>query len=244
MKSILTFSALVCAALTTSALAFPTPSEPLFISRMVRRQVLHDDSLPVASTSTSTCGDFALQEPQKLQVRSYNDSTTAYLSVTADTTQTQLLAAIAPDSGEQGAYEFDFQTCNYQGFTQGFSRNKGGSMGAPLEFWGRVVTNVTSTDQASQTRCLVASTAQDSTDGRAGTFKLDECNDADSKQWFRLQEGIGGAVLSYFPVRNETGYVYDGQTPEYFKVDLHPQSNDVNAVEFTSDNSQQYVRFD
>lgn len=116
-------------------------------------------------------------------------------------------------------------------------------MGAPLEFWGRVVTNVTSTNQASQTRCLVAS-PQDSTNREAGTFKLDECNDADSKQWFRLQEGIGGAVLSYFPVRNETGYVYDGQIPEYFKVDLHPQGNGVNAVQFTSDNSQQYVRFD
>lgn len=244
MKSTLTLSALVCAAFTASVAAFPTPSEPLFVSRMVRRQVLHDDSTPVASAAISTCGDFALQEPQKLEVRSYNDSTTAYLSVTPDTTQTQLLTAIAPESGQQGAYEFDFQTCDYQGFTQGFSRNKGGSMGAPLEFWGRVVTNVSTTDEATETRCLAAAPSQESADGNSGVFKLEGCNDADSRQWFRLQEGIGGAVLSYFPVKNETGYVYDGQTPEYFKVDLHPEGSDVNAVEFTSDNSQQYVRFD
>ncbi|SNX86568.1 uncharacterized protein MEPE_05277 [Melanopsichium pennsylvanicum] len=242
MKSTLTLSALFCAA--SAVVAFPTPSEPLFVSRMVKREVAHDASFPVASAATSTCGDYALQEPQRLQVRSYNDSTVCYLSVTPDaSTSTQLLTALPSSSGEQGAYEFDFQTCNYQGFTQGFSRNSGGSLGAPLEFWGRVVTNVTTTDDVTQTKCLAATPAQE--DEKTGTFNLEECNDTDTAQWFRLQEGTGGATVSYFPVKNETGYVYDGQTPTYFKVDLHPaEGNSVNSVRYSTDNSQQYVRFD
>ncbi|KAJ1021577.1 hypothetical protein NDA16_003715 [Ustilago loliicola] len=239
MKSILTFSALVCAALSTSVAAFPTPSEPLFVSRMVKRQLLPPN--PV-----STCGDYALEEPQKLEVRSYNDSTTAYLSVASDSAGPSLLTAINPASGSQGAYEFDFQTCNYQGFTQGYSRNSGGSMGAPLEFWGRVVTNVTITDEASERKCLSAQLNKTPETARvtSGTFQLENCNEADSKQWFRLQEGIGGATVSYFPMTNETGFKYNGETPEYFKVDLHPEGDKVNAVEFASENSYQYVRFE
>lgn len=241
-------STLVCAAaLATSAVAMPTPAEPLFVSRMVRRQILHDSSAPVPSVATSTCGEYALQQPQKLQLRSYNDSASAYFSV-SDTNSQYLLTALAPTSGSQDAYEFDFQTCNYTGFTQGFSRNRGGSMGAPIEFWGRVVTNVTTTttaataaaEQTSQQKCLSASSAQDT----SGTFTLDSCNDADSKQWFRLQEGIGGAQLSYFPVQNHTGYQYNGQTPEFFQADLHPSSQDVNAVRYTQVDSYQYVLFD
>ncbi|CCF50409.1 hypothetical protein NDA11_003092 [Ustilago hordei] len=239
MKTVLAFSTLVCAALTTSAIAFPTPSEPLFVSRMVKRQLLPPN--PV-----STCGDYALEEPQKLEVRSYNDSTTAYFSVASNDAGPSILTAINPASGSQDAYDFDFQTCNYQGFTQGYSRNSGGSMGAPLEFWGRVVTNVTkTTSEASERKCLSAQLNEASETARvmSGTFHLENCNEADSKQWFRLQEGIGGATVSYFPIKNETGFKYNGETPEYFQVDLHPDGDQVNAVEFTSQNSFQYVRF-
>ncbi len=117
MKFTLTLSALLCAAFATSALAFPTPAEPFFVSRMVKRQVPHDDSAPVPFAA-STCGQYALREPQKLQARSYNDSTTSFLSVSVDDTETPILNALPSSSGAEDAFEFDFQTCNYTGFTQ------------------------------------------------------------------------------------------------------------------------------
>lgn len=232
MKSSLMFSALVCAALASSTFAAPTPVEPLFVSRMVKRDSVQDAS--------SSCGNYVLSEPGKLQALSYNDSTSAYLSVSTSSTS-QILTALPSSSGVQGAYDFDFQTCNYQGFTQGFSRNSGGSMGAPLEYWGRVTTNVTILDALEQ-KCLSALPSQDNQ--TQGEFELASCNDSDSKQWFRLQESLGGPVVTYFPVKNETGYVYTGQTPEYFSINLHPNDNDVNAVKYQAEYSEQYVMFD
>lgn len=117
-------------------------------------------------------------------------------------------------------------------------------MGAPIEYWGRVVTNVTTSNETTSTQCVSAVLFQDTAANSTGMFQLSTCNDTDSKQWFRLQEGIGGATLSYFPVANETDYVYTGQTPEYFSVDLHPEGDDVNTVEFTSEDSQEYILFD
>lgn len=248
MKSILALSTLACAAsFATSVVAVPTPAEPFFVSRMVRRAVPHDDSAPTPSNASSTCGEYALQEPQRLQVQSYNDTTTTYLFVGSSSLDEvkPVLAAVNPAGHPNGPAAFDFQTCNYQGFTQGFSRNSGGSMGAPIEYWGRVVSNVTlNPDYTGTTKELCLSATNATADTKSGTFSFDECNDADSKQWFRLQEGLGGAVLSYFPVKNHTGYKYEGQTPEYFKVDLHPDFDHVNEVHFTSENTQQYVVFD
>ncbi|GAC95314.1 hypothetical protein PHSY_002889 [Pseudozyma hubeiensis SY62] len=245
MKSIFAISTLLCAAsFATSVMAvptLPTPDEPFFVSRMVRRAVPHDDSAATPSHVADTCGRYALQKPQRLQVRSYNDSTTTYLYLGQginDKTQS-VLAAVNPAGHSNGPAGFDFQTCDYQGFTQGYSRNEGGSMGAPIEYWGRVVTNLTLTGKPKKT-CLSASTD----DHTKGHFIFTKCNDADAKQWFRLQEGIGGAALSYYPVRNHTGYKYEGQTPEYFKVDLHPNYNHINEVKYTKSNSQQYVLFD
>lgn len=245
MKLTLTLSALISVA--SSVLAYPTPAEPFFVSRMVERPV-SSSPFRIAATA-STCGQFALREPQMLQVRSYNDSTTTYLSVSDDDEGAPILTALPSTNGEQGAYDFDFQTCNNTGFTQGYSRNSGGSMGAPLEFFGRVVTNITTltsngtaSNQTSQ-HCLAASPLTANSTAQINRFTFGACNETDSAQWFRLQEGVGGAVLTYFPVRNTTGYVYTGQIPQYFKVDLHRHEKDLNAVEFQQEDSKQYVQF-
>lgn len=231
----LPFSALACAAFTTSALAFPTPAEPLFTSRMVRRQS--------DSGSSSSCGEYVLQEPTQLQVSSYNDTSIALNLglATGPDSRTQLLS-LKETSG--GLPLFDFQTCNYQGFTQGYSRNSGGSMGAPLEYWGRVVSNVTTGGKDLQTKCLTAIPASNFTEVKVNSFQLEECDETKKFQWFRLQEGLGGALLSYFPIKNESGYVYDGQTPDYFKVNLHPEGDAVEYVQFTTETTQEFVRFE
>lgn len=235
MKTVFALSAFVGAALSVSVAAYPTPSEPLFISRMVKRDAATQDA------TSSSCGEYALQEPSTLQFQSYNGSNVGdiYLSqYLSDVSATTLTLTIADDP--QGNPKFGFKTCNYQGFTQAYSRNSGGSMGAPLEFWGRVVTNTTSADgNGTQEQCLSA---------HAGDFITANCNDTDSKQWFRLQEGLSGSVISYFPVQNETGYDYTGQTPYYFDELFQPpgggQYTNVPRIGYTSENTQKYIVFD
>lgn len=224
---------LVCLVLASLATAAPTPEEPLFVSRMVRRQAEPASDQRLAAF----CGEFALEEPQKLQVRSYNDSATAYLGITPSASGTPELTT------SEDAALFDFQTCNTQGFTQGYTRNTGGSMGAPLEYWGRVVANVSETNSTNTQRsvCLTASaTPPEST----GSFSLASCDDQDPHQWFRLQEAIGSPSVSYFPLKNESGFEYTGQTPAYFAVDLHPQPSAKPVVQYSTADSDQYVIFD
>ncbi|CDS01011.1 uncharacterized protein SPSC_01030 [Sporisorium scitamineum] len=231
MKSIIALSSLVAAALTTSVAAMPTPSQPVFTSRMVRRDVGSD-----------TCGKHALPEPQKLQLQ-YNNGT-----ILADLTSIYLggqdpgFIAVKPETfQEEEVIKFDFQTCDYQGFTQGYSRNAGGSMGAPLEYWDRVVANVTTSDGSDITKFLCLSA--DVVGHTSGLFNMKPCDDSDSRQWFRLQESFSSS-LSYFPIANTTDYKYDGQTPEYFDVFLPAiGGTQADLVQYQPTDSQQIVVF-
>ncbi|PWN46986.1 hypothetical protein IE53DRAFT_390880 [Violaceomyces palustris] len=92
---------------------------------------------------------------------------------------------------------FQFQTCNIMGFEQGQSRNYGGSMGAPIQYWGRVVAG---------SSCVQATSD--------GLFILSPCDENRIQQWFRLSSSVDGEVVDYFPFRNQTmSYQYVGQTP-------------------------------
>lgn len=140
------------------------------------------------------------------------------------------------------AYSFNFQECDYQGFTQGYSRSEYGSQGAPLEYWGRVVANQTenTAPHALVQKCLTA------TPNENKTFHLQECDETDPKQWFRLQESAFGTdYIDYIPVKNTTGYKYEGQTPEHWKIPIYadPNAYNIDPVQYTKANTQQYVAF-
>lgn len=93
-------------------------------------------------------------------------------------TSEQILELIATNYtkyDQERAYTWNFQLCDAAGFTQRYSRNSGYSMGAPLEYWGRVVGNQTApTPPYEQVqKCLTAS----SEPNRPGTFHLLDCDE-------------------------------------------------------------------
>ncbi len=113
-------------------------------------------------------------------------------------------------------------------------------MGAPLEFWGRVVTNTTSADgNGTQEQCLVP---------HAGDFITANCNDTDSKQWFRLQEGLvdPSSLTSQSKTRQATTTLDRRLTTsiELFQPPGGGKYTNVPRIGYTSENTQKYIVFD
>lgn len=186
----------------------PAPEAQL-VSRMIRR----------AESANETCGDYVLDTPSSLQIYSQNTTDETPLSLRSKT------LAAAPLNATEGYSTFEFQSCSIQGFTQGYSRNTGGSLGAPIEYWGRVI---------SESDCLTAKMSP-------ARLRLAACNETDSSQWFRLQETLGGPVIDYFPLKNETGYTYEGETPFYFTANTKADSP--SPVTFRNTTTYRIIRF-
>ncbi|TKY88258.1 hypothetical protein EX895_002968 [Sporisorium graminicola] len=226
MKSMVSLCALVSATLTTSVAAVPTPSLPIG-----RRQ--------------GTCGAYLVQA-EKLKAQSDDGTDIAWLSYVSQGSDRvlELTATSATDHNQVKAPTLSFQECGYQGFTQGYSRNEHGSMGAPLEYWGRVVNHLEAANGDSGSE-LVQTCLSASNTGKAGTFHFHECDETDSKQWFRMQESLGGNYIDYFPVKNTTGYKYDGQTPEKWQIPIYsdPHAYHDDPVQYTGETTYQYVLF-
>lgn len=229
MKTVLSLTASVSTVLafTTLAAAMPAPSQP-----RVKRQ--------------GTCGAYLVQS-EKLKAQSNDGTDIAWLSYVSQGSERvlELTATSATEHNQVKAPAFSFQECDYQGFTQGYSRNEYGSQGAPLEYWGRVVNQIRnangSPDGELVTTCLSASNT-----AKAGTFHFLECDETDSKQWFRLQQGsLGGDYLDYFPVKNTTGYKYEGQTPEKWHIPTYanPNAYHDDPVQYTAETTYQSVLF-
>ena len=100
-----------------------------------------------------------------------------------------------------------FEQCNFDGYNyqQGSSRNSGGSMGAPLEYFGRVTKG---------SECLTASTTDVGANGN-NAFRFNPCSTEDDQirlqQFFTYQITATGSVdIGYIGAKNDSQKPYQG----------------------------------
>ncbi|PWN33426.1 uncharacterized protein FA14DRAFT_161284 [Meira miltonrushii] len=99
-----------------------------------------------------------------------------------------------------------FEQCDFDGYNyqQGSSRNSGGSMGAPIEYFGRVTRG---------SDCLTASTTDIGADGNA--FRYNPCSTEDDeirlKQFFTYQISATESIdIGFVGAKNDTQNPYKG----------------------------------
>lgn len=100
-----------------------------------------------------------------------------------------------------------FEQCNFDGYNyvQGSSRNAGGSMGAPLENFGRVTKG---------SSCLTASTTDVEANGN-NAFRFNRCSTKDDQirlqQFFTYQVTATGSIdIGYIGAKNDSQNPYKG----------------------------------
>jgi hypothetical protein len=138
-----------------------------------------------------------------------------YIDYTQQSVQGTVLAegTLSVSNGLQGNTDLivNFFDCDFDfmGYTQGSSRNSGGSMGAPLEYFGHV------TRPGDTAYCLTA------TPSDPALFRFQLCSyeddDIQLSQWFARQiQANGNQVVAFVGAKNSTSQVYNG--PESWTI--------------------------
>lgn len=101
-----------------------------------------------------------------------------------------------------------FEQCDFDGYNykQGSSRNSGGSMGAPIEYFGRVTRG---------SDCLTASTTDVSAYNGNNAFRYNPCSTKDDEirlaQFFTYQISATGSIdIGFVGAKNTTQKSYKG----------------------------------
>lgn len=150
--------------------------------------------------SRSECGCTAYGEPGLLKLKDTNGHING--TVLAEGT----FSASESEKGNT-VLTVQFEQCNFDDYNyqQGSSRNSGGSMGAPLEYFGRVTKG---------SDCLTASTTDPETNGN-NAFRFNPCSKQDDQtrleQFFTYQVIADGSIdIGYVGAKNDSQKPYQG----------------------------------